>query len=234
MGFTKLDEGILQSSVMAADPVTFKVWIALLAACESDGVAPVAAPFLAAICHLPLDAVRRALEILAGPDPDSRTPEADGRRIQRCDGGWRLINYPKYRRLGLRVAESEARSERRHRPCPDTKADCPDPSASVSLSASGEKGGAGGGELPADMQAEADIRKARTRRERELYGLVGKIAKLSGKEPEDVMEHVTAFVRADGTRAPGYKRPELIRNDKRLENSVRDAQAWLADLEKSA
>ena len=38
MGFTKLDEGILQSSVMAADPVTFKVWIALLAAAKSEAI----------------------------------------------------------------------------------------------------------------------------------------------------------------------------------------------------
>jgi hypothetical protein len=33
------------------------------------------------------------------PDPDSRTKTDKGRRIEEIDGGWRLINYVKYREL---------------------------------------------------------------------------------------------------------------------------------------
>lgn len=114
-GFTKLDEGILQSSVMAAPPVTFKVWIALLAACRSDSVARVSPTYLGAVCRLSLSDVGRALEELAGPDPHSRTTTEEGRRIARVDGGWRLINYFRYRDFGIRQAESQARAERRKR-----------------------------------------------------------------------------------------------------------------------
>ena len=113
MGFTKLDEGILQSSVMAADPVTFKVWIALLAACKADGVAAVAPTFLASVCRLTDEQVRTALVELAAPDKNSRGTEADGRRVERVDGGWRVINYARYRREGLRAAATEVKREYR-------------------------------------------------------------------------------------------------------------------------
>jgi hypothetical protein len=153
VSFTKLDEGILQSSVMAAPPVTFKVWIALLAACRSDGVARVSPTYLAAVCRLSLSDIGRALEELASPDPHSRTTTEEGRRIARVDGGWRLINYFRYRDSGIREAESTARVERRRRQREAVRTGSgqgPDPSASASasLSASGEgsgrEGGAGG------------------------------------------------------------------------------------------
>ncbi len=113
MGFTKLDEGILQSSVMATDPVTFKVWIALLAACESDGIARVAPNFLAAVCHITRDQLAQAIADLEGPDADSRSLERDGRRIERCSGGWLVLNYSRFRDQGLRAAETERK--RRYR-----------------------------------------------------------------------------------------------------------------------
>jgi hypothetical protein len=41
-----------------------------------------------------------ALDVLLSPDPDSRTKDHDGRRIEAIDGGWRLLNYGKYHQLG--------------------------------------------------------------------------------------------------------------------------------------
>ena len=41
MGFTKLDEVILKSSIMAEPSDTFKVWICILAACDENGLAAV-------------------------------------------------------------------------------------------------------------------------------------------------------------------------------------------------
>jgi hypothetical protein len=50
-----------------------------------------------------LEIVQRALEVLAQPDPDSRTPDEDGRRITLLDParnwGWRIVNYEKYRAI---------------------------------------------------------------------------------------------------------------------------------------
>ena len=98
MGFTKLDEGILRSSIMAKDSDTFKVWIALLASCDYDGIARVSAIFLSSVCHLPIKIVEKALFALESPDKHSRSTEDDGRRIKRVSGGYFVINYGRMRR----------------------------------------------------------------------------------------------------------------------------------------
>ncbi len=246
MGFTKLDEGILQSSVMATDPVTFKVWIALLAACESDGIARVAPPFLSAVCHLPIGTVRRALEELAGPDPDSRTMTADGRRIERVDGGWRLINYLKYRRMGLKEAESEARSERRHReregePVRTVSGQSPDPSASASASASGgEKGSGGEGSQDSPPRqpfpgerAEQAIKDQTRSLQLKLGALIGRLAEhpRSTRMVPDWSREVTSYERPDGTKVRGSPDWRTIFSIDRLEKSIADAEWWFNKLE---
>jgi hypothetical protein len=138
MGFTKLDERILQSSIMAENPIIFKVWITLLAACESNGIAYVSAVYLSTICHLPLSKVKSSIERLESPDPHSRSLNEEGRRIRRVDGGYEIINYSIYRDFSLKDAEAERKRLYRHRnkECPDSLGHCPDTSASVSASAS--------------------------------------------------------------------------------------------------
>jgi len=88
--------------------------------------------------------------------------------------------------------------------------------------------------LPPDLKTETAIRNERWRNERELYAVVGRIAEREKKEPGEVMEHVTAYRRRDGTRAPGRKRPELLRSDEAVEKSLEDAKAWLTSLETPA
>lgn len=97
MGFTKLDEGILQSSIIGEDSDVFKIWIALLAACKEDGVARVSPVFLSSVCKLDIKATIEALEKLKSPDPYSRSKEEEGRRIKEVDGGYFLVTYQKYR-----------------------------------------------------------------------------------------------------------------------------------------
>ena len=143
MGFTKLDERLLQSSIMLEDPPTFKVWITLLAACGPDGIAPVSSVFLASVCHLDIGIVDKALEKLEAPDPRSRTTEEEGRRIKRVDGGFFVINYEKYRSFTYSKGD-EAFRKRKYREAlksgttpdksgqPGTAGDSPDTSASAS------------------------------------------------------------------------------------------------------
>jgi hypothetical protein len=38
-----------------------------------------------------------AIDKLCGPDPYSRTTDHDGRRVMAVDGGWKVLNYLKYR-----------------------------------------------------------------------------------------------------------------------------------------
>ena len=115
MGFTKLDERILQSSIMAESAITFKVWITLLAACRPNGIAYVSAVYLSSICHLPLSRVEVALARLESPDDHSRSLGDDGRRIQRVDGGYEIINYILYRDASLKDAEAERKRLYRER-----------------------------------------------------------------------------------------------------------------------
>jgi len=106
MGFTKLDSGILFSSIMAEPGNVFKVWIALLAACGPDGISKVSSAALPGILHMTTEEVDSAIEILSSPDPKSRSINDDGRRIKRVDGGYYVINYEKYRELSYHEAEA--------------------------------------------------------------------------------------------------------------------------------
>jgi hypothetical protein len=140
MGFTKLDEGILQSSIMAEKPDVFKVWIALLASCGSDGISKVSSIFLSSACHLSLKAIDRAIEILSLPDTRSRSLADEGRRIKRVDGGYFIVNYEKYRKFSYSDNPESVRKreyrERKEDGVSGHFGTCPGHSASASASAS--------------------------------------------------------------------------------------------------
>lgn len=114
MGFTKLYQGIVQSSIMAEDPATFKVWIAILASCGPDGIARISSTYLSAVCRLSQEQVDKSIIVLESPDPNSRSKEEDGRRIKPQDGGWYVINYKKYREFTYSDSPAAIR-QRRHR-----------------------------------------------------------------------------------------------------------------------
>jgi hypothetical protein len=227
VGFTKLDEGILKSSIMAADPVTFKVWIALLAACEADGVARVAVPFLASVCRLSDEETAQAIGVLSGPDGHSRTPDNGGRRIERCSDGWRINNYFKYRRLGLRAAESEARNERRH--VRAVSGQSPDPSASASASASASvlSGEGVQGEGRRQQPANPLIRGKRPDLEHRAYRAIERLKPLLG-----LVDGLDILARYSEYKGRSAVRVETMGDDW-LARTVRDMELAVADLEKA-
>lgn len=111
--YTKLFHRILQSSVWDYDERTRIVWITLLAMTDSDGCVIGTVKYVARMARLDrtdgeVDDVRRALDRFMGPDPDSLTSEREGRRLEKIDGGWRLINFGKYRELMMKEARREA------------------------------------------------------------------------------------------------------------------------------
>jgi len=112
MGFTKLDQGIIKSSIMAEDSDVFKVWITMLACCGPDGVADVSAPALVGICHLSMETVEKSLNKLCDPDPDSRSTADQGRRLKRVDGGYFIVNYAKYRNFAYSETSGAIRTRR--------------------------------------------------------------------------------------------------------------------------
>ncbi len=99
-GFTKLFNTIITSSIWNEDNETRIVWITMLALSNKEGVVNASMSGLAVMARLPVETCKKAVERLSSPDSDSRTAEKEGRRIEKVEGGWQIINYVKYRNLG--------------------------------------------------------------------------------------------------------------------------------------
>jgi len=97
MGFAKLDECIVDSSIWAEPPETRVVWITLLAKSDANGFVACSLSGLQRASNVSMEATKQAVAILESPDPDSRTPEHEGRRIEKVEGGWLILNYRAYR-----------------------------------------------------------------------------------------------------------------------------------------
>lgn len=97
--YAKLFSCITDSSIWMETPATKVVWITLLAKADHTGMAYLSRKGLAKAAGVTEDECDVALEILASPDPDSRSKEHGGRRIEWIPsiGGWQLLNYRKYR-----------------------------------------------------------------------------------------------------------------------------------------
>lgn len=114
-GFAKLDSGICDSSVWMKPHDALRVWIALLAKSDSYGIVRVSAPALAHQCFVTPERLAEIMADFCAPDPDSRTPKDDGRRLQAIEGGWLIINYLLYRDMMQRKAASHAERQAKYR-----------------------------------------------------------------------------------------------------------------------
>lgn len=113
MGFVKLDDQLGDSSLMACPSDTFKVFFYILSRCGPDGISRTSPTGISAHCFLSLDVVRKAIETLESPDPDSRSKADEGRRIKDVDGGFLVVNYSKYRERGYSSKDSAVRMRRK-------------------------------------------------------------------------------------------------------------------------
>lgn len=84
----------------------------LIVLANQDGVVDITPQSISSRTSIPLDIIEKGLEHLAKPDPHSRTPGDDGRRIVLLDDhrpwGWRLVNHAKYRALRDQEQKREA------------------------------------------------------------------------------------------------------------------------------
>jgi hypothetical protein len=97
--FTKLFSSITESSVWFEPDHTRLVWITMLAKADEFGIVYSSILGLANLARVPLESAVKAVETLKAPDPHSRTRDFDGRRIEDVDGGYRILNYGKYRTI---------------------------------------------------------------------------------------------------------------------------------------
>jgi hypothetical protein len=106
--YNKLFTKILDSSIWNESASTRLVWITLLAAMDETGFVALSSVRNAARkANLPVDETQEAISVLESPDPESSDPDNEGRRIERVQGGWMVLNSEKYRAIATREHQKE-------------------------------------------------------------------------------------------------------------------------------
>ncbi|MBU6231548.1 hypothetical protein KGP36_02670 [Patescibacteria group bacterium] len=100
--YAKIFESLFDGSLRGmSDPIL--VFVNILTHAR-NGIADIHFKKISDETGVPIDRVKSACSLLEQPDPDSRTPDEEGRRIVRLDDhrdwGWRVVNARKYRFLG--------------------------------------------------------------------------------------------------------------------------------------
>lgn len=120
--YVKIFASLYSGSLATRGPwealITFQQMLVLA---EWDGTLDMTAEILARTTLVPLDIIKKGIEVLLKPDPDSRGKEEEGRRIvpldPNRDWGWRIVNIERYRRRYGREDRNEYQREymREHR-----------------------------------------------------------------------------------------------------------------------
>ncbi len=99
MGYTKLFSSILASSIWQEDQATRLVWLTMLALKNERHVVEASISGLTNLSRVSRDECEAALTKFLAPDPESRNTAHEGRKIERVEGGWMILNGEHYRRL---------------------------------------------------------------------------------------------------------------------------------------
>lgn len=112
--FESMFDGTLSESWEAL--VVFQQMIILS---DANGVVDVTPSALHRRTGIPLDVIKKGIEVLESPDDASRTPSEEGRRIVRVSSdrawGWRIVNHAYYRGLSSRAEKLTRDRERQRR-----------------------------------------------------------------------------------------------------------------------
>jgi hypothetical protein len=88
--------------------VTFQQMIVLS---DSEGIVDYTPMALSATTSIPIEIITKGIEILSRPDPYSRTPGNEGKRIELLDShrnwGWKIVNHKYYRDLSSKEDKKE-------------------------------------------------------------------------------------------------------------------------------
>lgn len=129
--YIPLFKSVVRSSLWSLDAETIKVFLTVCAEADSEGCCSASIDGIRRIADVPLDACRRALDTLCAADQYSKDLErgADGRRLEKVQGGWRVINLTWYQEAARKEAD-RARKARwwkenksRYRAGPQTQTD---------------------------------------------------------------------------------------------------------------
>jgi len=113
--YVKIFEDILDSSIWDESLATRIVWITLLIMADEEGVVRAATSGIRRRAGVSEKEVAEAVKVLSEPDLDSKDKDYGGRRIERVDGGYLVLNYRKYREIRTKKQQKDAERQRRHR-----------------------------------------------------------------------------------------------------------------------
>ena len=115
--YTKLFNSIVTSTIWTEDDKTRILWITMLAMSDQHGEVHASIPGLARIAGIDTESAEQAINKFMSPDPYSRTPDNQGRRIAKIEGGWEILNHKKYRIMASKEDAKAANNARvkRHR-----------------------------------------------------------------------------------------------------------------------
>jgi len=173
--YVKLFNQIFHSSV-AEDYQVRHMFSDLLVLADSDGIVDMTMDSIQGITKVPADIIKRTMDVLMKPDPESRSQIEDGRRIVLLDThrswGWQIVNYALYR--NFKDADTKKKywrdQKRKQRGSPQLSSnvlDCPHPSSHTE----------------ADTEEEAKAVK-----EEKLVSLAKKERAKAAKTPSNIME----------------------------------------------
>lgn len=114
MGYTPLFDTMLTGTLYGRWPHT-GIWACLLSRASREGVIDEQPAALAAAIGVPVELLLDCIRDFMSPDPESRTPDNDGRRLellqQHRSWGWRVVNHYKYREKARKKVYDDERTE---------------------------------------------------------------------------------------------------------------------------
>ncbi len=113
--YAKIFRQIYDSSI-AEDPQVRFTFMDMLVLADSDGVVDMTPEAISRVTNVPLEWVRRSIQVLESADPRSRTADHNGARIARLDEhrdwGWVILNYDRFREM---ATDEQRRQKTRER-----------------------------------------------------------------------------------------------------------------------
>jgi hypothetical protein len=112
-GYTPVFRSIFTGTLFGKYP-DLPLWLVLLAMADKNGIVDAHPSYISAACGIHQDEVEDCIRRFCLPDPQSRTPDDDGRRLQPIEGrgfGWRIVNHGRYREKARKMSFDQARVE---------------------------------------------------------------------------------------------------------------------------
>lgn len=111
-GYTPIFSGLFQGSLCGKYPDLY-VWLVMLGLSNRHGEVDCHPNYIATVAGITPALVLQAISSLCEPDPQSRTPDNEGRRLEPLPGrgfGWLILNHAKYREQARKSAFDAART----------------------------------------------------------------------------------------------------------------------------